>query len=864
MSEIMRPIPFANLVKWIQAEYQKSGSVFGIRDSKFYRKASGKKTALFGMELGSPIGPAAGPHSQLAQNIVAAYLAGSRFFELKTVQTLDGEDMRKCIARPCIYAADEGYNVEWSTELTVQEAYGEYVKAWFLIHVCAKEFGLSAGQDFLFNMSVGYNLEGIQSEKIDAFIEGMKNAASSPVWKDCCSYLATNIGNFSRFTKADLDAINPVVASSVTLSTLHGCPKEEIEKIALYLLTQKHIHTYIKCNPSLLGYENTRKILDDMGFRAISFDDHHFKDDLQYADALDMLNRLQKTANEQNLAFGVKITNTFPVEIKRKELPGEEMYMSGRALFPLSINVARKLAADFNGSLPISYSGGADFFNLAAILETGIRPVTICTTMLKPGGYERISQLAELAEKTSVPDSATIDAVRLERLATGLPGMERYHKEYRRGTARKTASPLALFDCAKAPCEDGGCPVNQQIPAYLEKVAAGDYEDAFKIILIDNPLPSITGTSCYHECEKKCTRIDYDESLHIRAMKKLAADKAQDAYIASVNPAPLKTEKSVGIIGAGPAGVATAVFLRRNGVPVIVYEKNDKPFGKLCEVIPEFKDDTLPLEKDFNLARKIGVEFKFGVVEAYSIDALKKNHEFIVLAPGSLKSGAENRANVQLSEKGHPEINGANESSSPNVYIAGDYRGGPASVVRAMADGKKIAKDILRKLNLPHDFVKVAPTKKDTTAIYDKRGVLASGVEGNEDSRRCLSCNELCRVCAEVCPNRANFVVKTGAPFAHPRQVVHIDTMCNECGNCTVFCPHEGAPYKNKFTVFSCQEDFKDSENIGFYADNGGYTVRLADKSVVHYKTGGTNIPAELAALIDTLANDYSYLLIQL
>jgi putative selenate reductase len=860
MSEIMRPIPFANLVKWIQAEYQKSGSVFGVRDSKFYRKGSGKKTALFGMELGSPIGPAAGPHSQLAQNIVAAYLAGSRFFELKTVQTLDGEDMRKCIARPCIYAADEGYNVEWSTELTVREAYGEYVKAWFLIHVCAKEFGLSAGQDFLFNMSVGYNLEGIQSEKIDAFIEGMKNAASSPVWKDCYRYLATNIGNFSRFTKADLDAINPVVASSVTLSTLHGCPKEEIERIARYLLTQKHIHTYIKCNPSLLGYETARKILDDMGFRAISFDDHHFKDDLSYADALDMLGRLQSMAQGQNLAFGVKITNTFPVEIKRKELPGEEMYMSGRALFPLSINVARKLAVDCNGSLPISYSGGADFFNLAAILETGIRPVTICTTMLKPGGYERIHQLAELAEKTSAPDSVAVDAAR--RLAANLPGMERYHKEYRRGTLRKTASPLALFDCAKAPCED--CPVNQQIPAYLEKVAAGDYEGAFKIIVIDNPLPSITGASCYHECEKKCTRVDYDDSLHIRAAKKLAADKAQDAYIASVNPAPLKTEKSAGIIGAGPAGVATAVFLRRNGVPVIVYEKNDKPFGKLREVIPEFKNETLPLEKDFNLARKIGVEFKFGVDRNYSIDALKKNHEFIVLAPGSLKSGAENRADVKLSEKGHPEINNAHESSSPNVYIAGDYRGGAASVVRAMADGKNIAQDILRKLNLPHDFVKVAPTKKDMTTIYDKRGVLASGVEGNADSRRCLSCNELCGVCAEVCPNRANVVIKTGAPFTHSWQVVHIDTMCNECGNCTVFCPHEGAPYKNKFTVFSCGEDFKDSENIGFYADNGGYMVRLADKSVIHYKTGGTNIPAELAAMIDTLVNDYSYLLIQL
>jgi putative selenate reductase len=109
-----------------------------------------------------------------------------------------------------------------------------------------------------------------------------------------------------------------------------------------------------------------------------------------------MFKRLMALAESKGLAFGVKITNTFPVDIKQNELPGKEMYMSGKALFPLSISLAAKLSRDLGGKLRISYSGGADFFNIEKIVEAGIWPVTIATTLLKPGGYQRILQLAEI------------------------------------------------------------------------------------------------------------------------------------------------------------------------------------------------------------------------------------------------------------------------------------------------------------------------------------------------------------------------------------------------------------------------------------------------------------------------------------
>ncbi|MDR1177185.1 MAG: putative selenate reductase subunit YgfK, partial [Treponema sp.] len=915
MSEIMRPIPFSELIDWVRGEYKNHGSVFGIRKEKFYHPGDNhSNTALFGSCISSPIGQAAGPNSQLAQNILASYLAGSRFVELKTVQIMDGEELRKAVARPCINALDEGYNVEWSTELTVNEALEEYVKAWFLCHVFAREFGIAKATpfcgDFIFNMSAGYSLEGIKSPKIDNYIKGMKDARNTLIWKSCYRYLADHLDEFERFTLKDLEAVSPIVSAGVTLSTLHGCPREEIEKIAAYLITEKGLHTYIKCNPTLLGYDTARSLLDKAGYNYISFDDHHFKNDLQFNDALEMLGRLMNLAKGKNLSFGVKLTNTFPVEIKRNELPGGEMYMSGRALFHLSINVAKKLSSAFNGELPISYSGGADFFNLKAILETGIRPVTVATTILKPGGYERLTQLAELAEMVSFQNNnadgsnnalPVINVKVLNALADEAARLERYRKEYRHTGSRKTASELPLFDCAKAPCVDGGCPIHQRIPDYLAAVAAGDFRNAFSIIAADNTAPSITGTICDHQCQNKCTRVDYEDPMEIRMAKLIAADKAQEAYTLSLNVPPVKTNKTAAVIGAGPAGIAAAVFLRRNGVPVTVYEIRERPYGIVQYEIPAFRISDDAIYRDFQLAEKIGVEFKFNVPKDYSIPAFRQKHEFIVIATGAWKEGASpvkqgqeqiidalkfledskrSRCTLSLGKRvavigggdvamdcaraakrnkdvesvtivyrrtrefmpaqdeeqelalndgiemlellapesfaggvltcekmrlgdydasgrrgiegtgekqtlafdtvigavgarvdtslftangivldaGYPQVNGACESSLPGVYIAGDCKAGAATVVKAVADGKTVAEDILRKIGLSADFTTAPKGIACTTStafseLCLKKGVIAEAKRDNTDGFRCLSCNTLCEICADVCPN---------------------------------------------------------------------------------------------------------------
>ena len=332
MSEKMYPIPFRSLMNWVVTEYSGCGDVFGVH--KQYH-ATGKSLPIFGERIETPFGPAAGPNSQLAQNIIAAYVAGARFFEVKTVQKMDGADLAACVPRPCILANDEGYNQEWSTELTVPQAMDEYIKAWCALKVLSKVYGFGDPDGFVFNMSVGYDLEGIKGEKVNTYIDGMMDAGRTAIFGGVQGWSWN--GAVPPGRRAFIDAISPRVSRSVTVSTLHGCPPDEIERIAGYLISEKHLHTFVKCNPTILGYETARRTLDAMGYDYIVFDEHHFNEDLQWADAVPMFRRLQALADENGLEFGLKLSNTFPVDTTRGELPNDEMYMSGRSLFPLTI-----------------------------------------------------------------------------------------------------------------------------------------------------------------------------------------------------------------------------------------------------------------------------------------------------------------------------------------------------------------------------------------------------------------------------------------------------------------------------------------------------------------------------------------------
>lgn len=672
MSEIMRPMSIGHLMHWIMSEYEQKKSIFGIE--KIVKHENGQALPIYEEKIESPFGPAAGPNSQLAQNIVAAYVAGSRFFELKTVQVMDGADLAACISRPCIIAGDECYNCEWSTELYVPQAFAEYVKAWVACKLIAKEYNLGDPDAFVFNMSVGYDLEGIKSPKVDKYINDMIEAKDTEVFRECINWALEHVNEFKNVDEEYIRSISSNVSNSITESTLHGCPPAEIERIATYLITEKHLNTFIKCNPTLLGYEYARKRLDGLGFDYIAFDDHHFVEDLQWADAVPMLHRLYDLCQEKGLEFGVKITNTFPVDVTRNELPSNEMYMAGRALFPLSIHVARLLTDEFQGKLRISYSGGATIENIKELFDAGIWPITMATNILKPGGYQRMSQIADELMECGSERFSGVNVAALAAIDDGVEAKAMYRKPVKPLPERHVDKKLPLFDCFNAPCRNG-CPIEQDIPAYLQAMVDGDAKKALEIILERNPLPFITGTICPHHCGDKCMRNYYEETLHIRETKLAAASQAYNEILPALKAEGSVAGKKVAIIGGGPAGLAAATFLSRAGVAVTVFERKEQLGGVVRNVIPEFRITADSIDKDVELCKAYGAEFKLGA-EVTSVKALKaEGYTDVIVSIGAWKPGRSPLAYGEVTDAleflMEAKKNGASMNIGKDVVVLG-------------------------------------------------------------------------------------------------------------------------------------------------------------------------------------------------
>ncbi|HSW35889.1 MAG TPA: hypothetical protein VLH18_04715, partial [Candidatus Limnocylindrales bacterium] len=393
MCGMMKTLPFIVLLKWILKEYEAKQSIFGIHRSLFYTPGNNKPYAtkdLFGQYLAAPVGPAAGPHTQLAQNIICAWLSGGRLIELKTVQVMDNLE----VAKPCIDMEDEGYNVEWSQELPLEQSADEYIKAWVLIHILHRLLGYEemVPVGTIFNFSVGYNMEGITSPKMIRFMNRIADAA-----EEILNMQTVLKAEFPRFAGLEIPSR---LSNNVTLSTMHGCPPDEIEQLARYLLVEKGLHTTVKLNPTLLGKDKVIGILHDhLGYHEIQIPDAVFEHDLQYARAVAMIKTLQQTAAERNLTLSFKLSNTLAMANHKGVLPGNEMYMSGRALYPITINLFHKLSKEFDGDINVSYSAGADAFNLTAILASGAKSVTVASDLLKPGGYSRLLQYLENLEE---------------------------------------------------------------------------------------------------------------------------------------------------------------------------------------------------------------------------------------------------------------------------------------------------------------------------------------------------------------------------------------------------------------------------------------------------------------------------------
>jgi len=640
MSDIMIPVKFKKLLYWILEEYKKEKTIFGIHEDKFYKKPDQSYFTIFGEKCETAMGPAAGPHTQQTPNIVASYLTGCRFFELKTVQIMDTLDIEK----PCIEATDEGYNTEWSTELTVPQAYDEYVKGWFLLHVLNKMFGLSKLDEraFVFNMSVGYDLKGIKEAKIDGFIESLKDASNHSDFLECKAVLkeAIAVGDIPGITDPEfVETISPNISNSITLSTMHGCPPEDQELICKYLMSEKKLHTFLKMNPTLHGYEYVKNAFAKLGYDHITLKEELFTHDMQWEPAVKMLDILIPFSKKHGVEFGAKLSNTLAVVNDKGMLPTNEMYMSGRALFPLTINLAKKLSHKYNGELSISYAGGANFFNAKQLYDIGIRPITIATDVLKPGGYTKFTQMSKLLDESmSKPALTKVDLVKLDALAEESMEGSTFRMEAKSQDSMFVDKKLGMLDCFVAPCVEA-CPINQDVPEYTRLIGEERYLEAFELILSKNPLPHITGYICDHKCMLKCVRNDYEEPVLIRELKRVAAEKGYKDYMEKMKLDVTPVGIKIAIIGAGPAGLSSAYFLARSGFDVTVFDNTDKIGGTVIHTIPGFRMPGWAIDNDIELIKRMGVKFEMNTDGKIDVADLKaKGFKYINLAIGAWKS----------------------------------------------------------------------------------------------------------------------------------------------------------------------------------------------------------------------------------
>lgn len=493
MAELV-PAPFADLVTRLHREPRVQDRLFELDRRKWWLPESGGpdlSVAFHGHRAGNALGPAAGPHTQMAQNILLSYIAGGRILELKTVQIND----RLTIPRPCIDVTNIGYNVEWSQELRVEQSLMEYVAGSMLIEMFRASEELTGGRlasaagDFVLDTSVGYDLAGIQSDKVRAFLNGMRDA------RPLVEKLRKEIPREYAAAR-DLD-YQTNLSDSITLSTFHGCPADEIERICEFLIGECDFDVIVKMNPPMLGKERLEQLLHDvLGYTELTVNPTAYTSGLAFDEGVELCRRVTAFAAARKRRFGAKFSNTLEVLNHRDFFTPDNkvMYLSGQPLYVITLTLTDVFRQAVGADLPISFSAGIDQFNFAAAVACGFVPITVSTDLLRPGGYgrmgaylQRLGSEMKAAGAHDIPsfiakrggDAGSVHEAGM-RNTTAAAEAARNDPRYRAAANRKVPtridSHLTTFDCITCDKCLPVCP-NAANFTYPTPIQTFDYHD---------------------------------------------------------------------------------------------------------------------------------------------------------------------------------------------------------------------------------------------------------------------------------------------------------------------------------------------------------------------------------------------------
>lgn len=278
---------------------------------------------------------------------------------------------------------------------------------------------------------------------------------------------------------------------------------------------------------------------------------------------------------------------------------------------------------------------------------------------------------AKLGQKLCTIDGGHISYPQQELPDTTKWGPEKWNPNYR------DDNQINCYDTGTAPCKTA-CPAHLPVQGYIKMASQGRYLDALKLIKTENPFPAVCGAICNRRCEDACTRGTIDQAVAIDEIKKFIAEQelhAEKRYIPPMlNYSGKPFEEKVAVIGAGPAGMSAAFYLKKMGYPVTVFEKEKRPGGMLMNGIPSFRLEKDVINAEIDVLREMGVEFRCGVEVG----------EDITIA--------------QLREQGYKAF-----------YIAIGAQGGRMTGVPGEdAVGVETGVDFLRRVNLNEEGVKLS------------------------------------------------------------------------------------------------------------------------------------------------------------
>lgn len=187
------------------------------------------------------------------------------------------------------------------------------------------------------------------------------------------------------------------------------------------------------------------------------------------------------------------------------------------------------------------------------------------------------------------------------------------------------------------PCR-AACPAHVNVQAYVALIQKGEFEEAVEVIRKDLPFPAICGRVCFSPCEDACARVNLDQAVAVRSLKRLVADIEHEQGRVIAEPVPKKYSEKVAIIGAGPAGLAAAYELAKLGYPVTVFERMAEPGGMMRYCIPDFRLEKFVVANEISYIKDLGVEIKTGVEfgKDITLESLKKDgYKAVFIAIGT-------------------------------------------------------------------------------------------------------------------------------------------------------------------------------------------------------------------------------------